>query len=379
MYIKFNPIVVMMNTATGEGANTSSCHLFSLEEIKSATTNFDDKQVIEHGGFVKVYKGEISGEKEKSNRSGESSGTMGFSWKINHMSGTSSPNCYGNNLNQHEELVITELRVFTYDEVKLATREFENRLSLYDSSNGMVYKGWMDKTASSSCKDDTGLPIVVKKLDYKLFNLETLKKFRHPNIVKLIGYSLKGEYPGGHFLVYEFMPKGSFEDLLNSGAAARLPLVTKVKILAGIARGIVFLQKPQFNRKIWPKIGESKLDRCMILFDEDYTPKLWGYVYDYYNPPSLGVLSIVLRCNLSGYKVILVEVLTGTRMYSSKRVEKINRMFSHYGKQSLDRIAELCFEMCNEMDLESNMLTMLKEQDELIQERLESWLKDPKN
>lgn len=111
---------------------------------------------------------------------------------------------------------------------------------------------------------------------------------------------------------------------------------------------------------------------------QDYTPKLSGYEHGPYMVPIADIegMDIALAWNLSGYKVILVEVLTGVRMY---RVVKINRMFTHYGKESLDRIAETCFEKCNEMDLETNMLTMLKEHDKLIQERLESWLNDPQN
>ena len=46
------------------------------------------------------------------------------------------------------------------------------------------------------------------------FDLEMLKEFRHPNLVKLIGYCLKGVQL---FLVYEFVPNGNFKDLLCSG------------------------------------------------------------------------------------------------------------------------------------------------------------------
>lgn len=53
------------------------------------------------------------------------------------------------------------------------------------------------------------------------FDLQILKEFCHPNLVKLIGYfvkligyCLKDEEL---FLVYEFMHNGNFEDLLRSG------------------------------------------------------------------------------------------------------------------------------------------------------------------
>ncbi|KAF5789215.1 putative protein kinase RLK-Pelle-CrRLK1L-1 family [Helianthus annuus] len=176
--------------------------------------------------------------------------------KFSDQSGTSSPKTLDNNMNRHEELVITDVKMFTYDELKLATRDFENETCLGEGRYGKVYKGWVD---------DTQLPTVVKKL-YRCapFNLEVLKNFRHPNLVKLIGYCLEGEIL---FLVYEFMHKGNLEDLLHSGAVARLPLVTKVNILVEIARGIVFLQDTLSNRT-WPRVTESPLYRHKILLDE---------------------------------------------------------------------------------------------------------------
>uniref|UniRef100_A0A251TTC5 Protein kinase domain-containing protein n=1 Tax=Helianthus annuus TaxID=4232 RepID=A0A251TTC5_HELAN len=201
---------------------------------------------------------------EKSNRSAESSGTTGFTWKINNyfvpatkpnsdQSGTNSPKSLNNNLNQLKESVIRGTKVFTYDELKLATRNFGNDTCLGEGRYGKVYKGWIDNTE---------LPIAVKKL-YRCtpFDLEMLNSFRHPNLVKLIGYCLEGDRL---FLIYEFMHKGNLEDLLHS---TRLPLVTKVKIVVEIAQGIIFLQNTLSNRT-QPTVSESPLYRHKILLDE---------------------------------------------------------------------------------------------------------------
>ncbi|KAI3754386.1 hypothetical protein L1987_54169 [Smallanthus sonchifolius] len=98
----------------------------------------------------------------------------------------------------------------------------------------------------------------VKRLrPYKPFDPEMLQEFRHPNLVKLIGYCFKDEEL---FIVHELMHNGNFEDLLRRGVIARLPLVTKVKIAVGIARGIVFLKKIQIEA------GDC-LERQTILLD----------------------------------------------------------------------------------------------------------------
>ncbi|KAJ0752054.1 hypothetical protein HanPI659440_Chr09g0319921 [Helianthus annuus] len=90
-----------------------------------------------------------------------------------------------------------------------------------------------------------------------------------------------------------------------------------------------------------------------------------------------GVLE--LTSNLSGYEVVFLEVLTGhTTIYSAK-LEKIESVYGECGKESLLHIVKLCFKICNEEDSESKMVTMLKEHDELIRERLGDWLCDPKS
>ncbi|XP_076888506.1 serine/threonine-protein kinase BIK1-like [Bidens hawaiensis] len=257
--------------------------------------------------------------------------------------GTSSQNNLENNMNQHGELVIRNVKTFTYDELKLATRDFGNDAFLGEGRCGKVYKCWVDKTTYSPCKVDTGLPVVVKKLHrYKLSNLEMLEEFRHPNLVKLIGCCMES---GCLFLVYEFIRKGNLEDLLRNGAVARLLLVTKVKILIEIARGVFFLQKAELN-KMWPTATE--LHRHKILLDEDFTAKLSDYdvtyivngQYDIAYPDYEGP-ELVLQSNLSGYEVVFVEVLTGERLNNSKIV-KIDRLFRQNGKESLHHIAQLC-------------------------------------
>ncbi|KAI3670870.1 hypothetical protein L1987_87513 [Smallanthus sonchifolius] len=162
----------------------------------------------------------------KSNHSSQSSSIMG---KLqNYFVPTTklkSDQCGTSSQRGLEDLVIRDVKMFTYDELKLATRDFGKETCLGEGSYGKVYKGWVDEITYSPCKDDTGLLVAVKKLHrYKASNLETLKQFRHPNLVKLIGYCLEC---GDLFLVYEYMRKGNFEDLLRSGAVARLPLVTK--------------------------------------------------------------------------------------------------------------------------------------------------------
>ncbi|PWA93403.1 serine/threonine/dual specificity protein kinase, catalytic domain-containing protein [Artemisia annua] len=310
---------------------------------------------------------------KKFDLSRESRSIMGFPWKIHEYlfattklqnSDQSSINDQPKSLemimNQHEELSTRDVKRYTYDELKYATRDFGNDRFLGEGSYGKVYKGWINKKTYFPHKHSIGLPIAVNKLHrYRSFDLQTLKEFRHPNLVKLIGYCLKGEQL---FLVYEFVPNGNFRDLLWSGAVARLPLATKVKMAVGIARGIVFLHNTQLNKGLGEEdqivqVDMSLLERHKILLDEEFTVKLSDY----------DVTKLVHGCYPShddwynygecypGYKI-----LTGQPISTEKELRGIDCFFKKDIKKSLNDIAKLCFEICNEVNSESKMVTILE-------------------
>nr|XP_043628173.1 probable LRR receptor-like serine/threonine-protein kinase At1g53430 isoform X2 [Erigeron canadensis] len=230
-----------------------------------------------------------------------------FTTKQNSESGTSSLNDHGNNMKQNcstnkdctdlgyfEEIVAPDLKRFTYVELECTTRDFGNDTCLGEGRCATVYKGWVDKITYAPFIDNTGLPVVVKRLHlFNHLNLEVLRKFSHPNLVKLLGYCLEGSF----FLVQEFMHNGNFEGRLLSGVIAQLPLATKVKIAVGIARGIVFLDSMRNEITTYPYqtyrynqsgiVNELPLHRHKILLAEDFTAKFSDYYYtevidDYY-------------------------------------------------------------------------------------------------
>lgn len=56
-----------------------------------------------------------------------------------------------------------------------------------------------------------------------------------------------------------------------------------------------------------------------------------------------------------------MEVLTGTKISYDNEVQKLDDLLLQHGKMSIRHIAKLCFEICNEADSESKMLTLLEE------------------
>ncbi|GJT33063.1 probable receptor-like protein kinase isoform X1 [Tanacetum coccineum] len=204
-----------------------------------------------------------------------------------------------------------------------------------------------------------------------------LTYLRHPNIVKLIGYCLEGDVL---FLVYEFMHNGNFEDCLHSGAVARLPLDTRVKMALGIARGLVFLHSTQDkSASDWSWIQKTCVfERCNILLNADFTAKFWNYnvwkfrtwndekIDSYYHSGCRRPKSLYGRSNLASFTLVLAEILIGEPVPGSNAYKNLS--LQDFGKhmeilkewKSLGSLAKLCFRICNDVDSELKMLRALK-------------------
>ncbi|XP_058090608.1 probable serine/threonine-protein kinase PIX13 isoform X2 [Magnolia sinica] len=172
-------------------------------------------------------------------------------------------------------LATPNLRIFTYAELKSATRNFRSDTVLGEGGFGTVFKGWIDEKTLAPSKVGSGMVVAVKKLNPEgMQGLEEwqsevnfLGRLSHPNLVKLIGYCLEDKEL---LLVYEFMPKGSLENhLFRRGSAIQpLPWSIRLKILIGAAKGLAFLHTSE------KQIIFRDLKASNILLDLNYNAKI---------------------------------------------------------------------------------------------------------
>ncbi|KAG6432161.1 hypothetical protein SASPL_103735 [Salvia splendens] len=111
-----------------------------------------------------------------------------------------------------KEMTVTKhpARIFTFEELSVATKYFRPEFLLGEGGFGRVFKGQLD----------TGETVAVKQLDRhgdqgsREFSVEILmlSLLHHPNLIRLIGHCSQGSQ---RLLVYEFMPLGSLEDHLH--------------------------------------------------------------------------------------------------------------------------------------------------------------------
>lgn len=170
------------------------------------------------------------------------------------------------------------LRVFSFQDLKAATRNFRPDSLLGEGGFGGVFKGWIDEHGTMAVRPGTGLTVAVKQLNQDglqghqewLAEVYILGSLHHPNLVKLIGYCSEQDH---RLLVYEFMPRGSLENHLfrRRGTTPTLPWLTRMKIALGAAEGVAFLHMSTPERK---QVIYRDFKTSNILLDSDYTAKL---------------------------------------------------------------------------------------------------------
>ncbi|XP_071723345.1 probable serine/threonine-protein kinase PBL10 [Rutidosis leptorrhynchoides] len=149
---------------------------------------------------------------------------------------------------QGEILLSSNIKDFSFAELKMTTRNFRQDSVLGEGGFGSVFKGWIDENTLTAAKSGTGLVIAVKSLDLESFQghkewlaeVNFLGQLHHPNLLKLIGYCLEDEH---RLLVYEFMPRGSLENhLFRRGSYFQsLSWYLRMKVALGAAEGLAFL------------------------------------------------------------------------------------------------------------------------------------------
>ncbi|XP_051144411.1 serine/threonine-protein kinase PBL34-like [Andrographis paniculata] len=238
-----------------------------------------------------------------------------------------------------EELkVSSRLRKFTFNDLKLATRNFRPESLLGEGGFGCVFKGWVEENGTAPVKPGTGLTVAVKTLNHDglqghkewLAEVNFLGDLVHPNLVKLIGYCIEDDQ---RLLVYEFMPRGSLENHLFRRSLP-LPWSIRMKIALGAAKGLAFLHEEADRPVIYRDFKTSN-----ILLDAEYNAKLSDFglakdapdegkthvstrvmgTYGYAAPEYVMTGHLTSKSDVYSFGVVLLEMLTGRRSMDKNR------------------------------------------------------------
>ncbi|XP_028757122.1 serine/threonine-protein kinase PCRK1-like isoform X2 [Neltuma alba] len=146
-----------------------------------------------------------------------------------------------------------DLRVFSFSELKLATRGFSRALLIGEGGFGCVYKGVVkvpNEHANDGCLSN--MDVAIKQLNRNgpqghrewINEVNLLGVIKHPNLVKLVGYCAEDDERGiQRLLVYELMRNKSLEDHLLGRVPSALTWIARLKIAQDAARGLAYLHE----------------------------------------------------------------------------------------------------------------------------------------
>ncbi|KAL5561837.1 hypothetical protein UlMin_031584 [Ulmus minor] len=239
-----------------------------------------------------------------------------------------------------EILQSSNMKFFSLNELKNATRNFRPDSMVGEGGFGSVFKGWIDEHSLKAAKPGTGMVIAVKRLNQEglqghkewLTEINFLGQLEHPNLVKLIGYCLEDDQ---RLLVYEFMPRGSLDNHLFRRASYFQPVSWNIRmtVALGAAKGLAFLHSDE-ARVIYRDFKTSN-----ILLDSNYNAKLSDFglakdgpagdkshvstrvmgTFGYAAPEYMATGHLTAKSDVYSFGVVLLELLSGRRAVDKNR------------------------------------------------------------
>ncbi|XP_010274747.1 PREDICTED: putative receptor-like protein kinase At4g00960 [Nelumbo nucifera] len=164
-----------------------------------------------------------------------------------------------------EQIAAQEQKVFSFETLVAATRDFHPDNKLGQGGFGPVYRG----------KLGDGREIAVKKLSQSsnqgkkefMNEAKLLARVQHRNVVNLLGYCTHG---AEKILVYEYLPRESLDKFIfDAERKKELDWKRRFDIISGVARGLLYLHEDSPSPIIHRDIKASN-----ILLDEKWVPKI---------------------------------------------------------------------------------------------------------
>ncbi|XP_059636767.1 probable serine/threonine-protein kinase PBL17 [Cornus florida] len=225
--------------------------------------------------------------------------------------------------------------IFTYEEMTLATKHFRPDQVLGDGGFGMVYKGVIDESVRPGYKTTR---VAIKELNPEGFQgdrewlaeVNYLGQLHHPNLVKLIGYCCEDDH---RLLVYEYMASGSLDKHLFRRVCVTLTWSKRMKIALNVAKGLAFLhgaERPIIYRdfktsnilldaEFNAKLSDFGLAKDGPMGDQTHVSTRVMGTYGYAAPEYVMTGHLTARSDVYGFGVVLLEMLVGRRAMDKSR------------------------------------------------------------
>ncbi|XP_020228065.1 wall-associated receptor kinase 2 [Cajanus cajan] len=231
-------------------------------------------------------------------------------------------------------------QIFTDEQLKKATNDFDESKIIGNGGYGTVFKGILDDNKIVAIKKS-------KKVDGSqkeqfINEVIVLSQINHRNVVKLLGCCLETEIP---LLVYEFVENGTLFDFIHTQRKINSETwETRLKIASDVAEALSHL-----HTGVSIPIIHRDVKTANILLDKNYTGKVSDFgaskliplnqtelatmvqgTIGYLDPEYMLTSQLTEKSDVYSFGVVLIELLTGEVPHSFGRLQEKRSLANHF-------------------------------------------------
>ncbi|KAK1371551.1 Receptor-like serine/threonine-protein kinase [Heracleum sosnowskyi] len=234
-------------------------------------------------------------------------------------------------------------KIYTEEELKKATNNYDENNVIGQGGYGTVYKGLLDDTFVAIKRSKV---VDRSQIDQFVNEMIILSQISHPNVVKLLGCCLETPVP---LLVYEYVTNDTlYYHIHDEDSATSIPWNMRLRIATETAGALAHMHSAPVH------IIHRDVKSANILLDDEYTAKVSDFgvsrlfspeethlatlvqgTFGYIDPEYFHSGILTQKSDVYSFGVVLAELLTGAKVVSFGREEK-NRNLGLYFLSALE-------------------------------------------